>query len=624
MEKAKEAQKTKSKKHFKLLTRVPWSDFQEWKNCYDFLFSNTYSASGKKLEKITETVELFIDRLDFCNLQKAFNVLNIWNSRTDNNTYILATLLLLEEIIKFISNSYLNFNINDKKHILSQKIIRVTNLIIDDLKKKNKNIASNMFLVAKEINLPEFIIEIRHICTHKALPDLNTLVFAIKYLYFWLKVNLWDKQFEYFLKESKSKEKVFEILNELEKENKEEKENKNSYTYNNFKIKLEGVEAIRSKGKNSAVVNVKFEINDLVEIVNALVQKFSKFCVFSNNGKVYNAKIKEFSLLLDFVYRIEGELLIVLLYKYISEFAFYEISLKIIQEAEKEENTFKFSANKVIEENKKILRKFKFLIFFIQKFLSNKDQFVGGSASGEFELESHEVAEGSSNSNKKVVKAKKEAKVNSNNEKNAFNKAENNSHFYPLLLNYVKDLLRFSQDFSFEIKEIYEMFCCNFKQHCEALNSNSSFNSISPIFFNEEALEKTLLDNERLRSNEQQNTYTDNNRYLTNSPSGALIFRQLDMISSGTLTQYFNYNKNNNSDDNFVFDYVDKNLNLNEEKYIDENEEADNYNFTYMDKRLRKILDKENKKKLLREQEEKEESLLKFTEDCFIIDLNFK
>lgn len=589
--------KLQHKKPFKFLTRVPWSDFQEWKNCYDFLFSNPYGASGKKIEKLTETLELFIDSLDFSNLQKAFNILNIWNSRTDNNTYILATLLLLEEIIKFISNSYLNFNLIDKKHILSQKIIRVTNLIIDDLKKKNKNIASNMFLVAKEINLPEFIIEIRHICTHKNLPDLNTLVFAVKYLYFWLKVNLWDKQFDCFLKESKCKEKIFEILNELEKENKN--------TYNNAKIKLEGLEAIGSKGKNSAAtaaVKFKFEIKNLIEIVNKLVQKFCKFCVFSNNGKVYNEKIKELSLLFDFVYKVEGELLIVLLYKYISEFAFYEIAMKIMQEAENEDNTFRYFVNKVIEENRSILKKFSFLICFMQKFLSNKDQFASGFRA-EYEFESKEPE--SANCNKKT---KKTAKVNQD-----FNNSEaKNSHFYHLLLNYVYDLLKFSQDFSFEIKELFAMFCCNFKQQCEAFNANSSINSISAIFFNEEALEKTLLGRKRQIENEEENE--DKEGYLLNAPSGALIFRQLEMISSGN----FNKDKDNNNDIK-----GNKNLNVNEENYINEKGD-DNYNFTYMDKRLRKMLDKENKQKLLREKEEEEKLLLDLNEDCFIIDLKFK
>ena len=99
--------KTNSKIHpkaktLKLISRIPWSDFQEWKNCYDFLFTNTYGISGKKIDKLTDTIDFFIDSLDLENLHKSFNILSIWNSRADNNTYMLSTLLLLEEIIKFI------------------------------------------------------------------------------------------------------------------------------------------------------------------------------------------------------------------------------------------------------------------------------------------------------------------------------------------------------------------------------------------------------------------------------------------------------------------------------------------------------------------------------------------
>jgi len=585
-------EKAKSKKHFKILTRTPWSDFQEWKNCYNFLFSNAYGISGKKIDKVSDTVDLFIDGLDFSNLQKAFNILSIWNSRFDNNTYILATLLLLEEILKFNSGSYLHFNMNDKKHILSQKIIRVTNLIIDNLKKKDKNIASNMFLVAKEINLPEFIIEIRHICTHKNLPDLNTLVFAVKYLYFWLKANLWDKQYDYFLKESKSKEKIFEILNELENA-----ENKNSF--NNAKIKLEGIEAI-GKGKSSAV-KFKFEIKNLVEIINSLVQKFCKFCVFSNNGKVYNEKIKELGLIFDFLFKIEGELFIILLYKYISDFAFYEIAMKILLEAECEENTFKFAVNKIVDENKRTFIKFKFLSFFIQKYLSNKGQFASGTKR-EFVIESFENQ--ILNSNKKDKKVKPNNYLSNNNPKNLN---------FTFLLNSIFDLLKFSQDFSIEIRGIYDMFFCNFKQYCEAFSANSDVNSTSAIFLDEKTFGNSFLGIKRKRLEQD----TDKDRNLADKPSGSLIFRQLEIISSGNLKK-----------ENIDFENEEKNkitLNTDYEQiqFINENED-ENYNFTYMDKRLRKIIEKENKNKLLKLKEEEENSIRNLNGDCFIIDLKNK
>jgi len=329
--------KSKSNKRDKLLKRIPWSDFQEWKNCYDYLFSNAYGISGKKVKKISDTIDLFIHELDFTNLQKAFSIINIWNSRTDSNTYVLATLLLLEEILKIKSNSYLNFSSNDIKHILSQKIIRVTNLIIDDLKKKNRKIASNMFLVAKEINLPEFIIEIRHTCTHKNLPDLHTLIFTLKYLYFWMKTNVWDKQYEIIGKEDKVKERIFEVLNEIDNYKDKTTNDKNNNFINIIKNKLE---ALNTKVSNK-IFKFKFEVNNLINIINFLVEKFCKLCVFSNNGKVFNEKIKEFSLLFDYLFKIEGELFIVLIYKYISEFCFYEISLKIFEEFNDEEKTSK-------------------------------------------------------------------------------------------------------------------------------------------------------------------------------------------------------------------------------------------------------------------------------------------
>ena len=39
-----------------------------------------------------------------------------------------------------------------------------------------------MFLVAKEIGLPDYVIETRHSCTHKNLPSYNTLLFLFFFL----------------------------------------------------------------------------------------------------------------------------------------------------------------------------------------------------------------------------------------------------------------------------------------------------------------------------------------------------------------------------------------------------------------------------------------------------------
>jgi len=574
--------KNKTNKNAMYISRIPWSDFQEWKNCYDNLFSNAYGISGKKIEKINDTIDFFIDSLDYSNLQKAFNILNIWNSRTDSNTYILATLLLLEEIIKFLNNSYLYFNINDKKHILSQKIIRVTNLIIDDLKKKNRKIASNMFLVAKEINLPEFIIEIRHICTHKNLPDLNTLIFTIKYLYFWLKSNIWDKQFEIFMKETKSKEKLFEILNEIDKYDNASNKNPN-HLFNKIKEKLESIDNV----VKDKTIKFKFEINNIIDIINSLLEKFCKCCAFSSQGKVLNEKIKEFGALLDYLFKIEDELLIILIYKYISEFAFFEVVMKIFEELKKEEYNLKISISKTIDKTRHILKKFTFLIFYIQKFIHKKNQLQNGSSN----IYAFEKTEDEEIKNKNKSKDKQNAKIILENK-------EVKKQQFPFLLNYIYDLLKFSQDFSVEIREIFDMFTCNFKDFCESVSKSQTLNSL----FNENTLQ--TMPNSFLRKKKQrENEGNSINENLSLCPPGSLIFRQLEKISSEDLKK---------RNDDIIKEECEK------------NETDENYNFSYMDKRLKKMIEKENKKKILNKIEEgfDYDSNIYLNENCFFINLN--
>ena len=72
------------------------------------------------------------------------------------------------------------------------------------------------------------------------------------------------------------------------------------------------------------------------------------------------------------------------------------------------------------------------------------------------------------------------------------------------------------------------------------------------------------------------------------APSGSLIFRQLELISSGNFSKKdkscnLDESSNRENSNNQIEDYNNNNF---------YNDDEQDYNFTYMDKKLRKMLEK--------------------------------
>jgi hypothetical protein len=282
----------------KYLTQQPWQDYNAWKSCYDMLFGNIYGKkTNTKMNKLEENLDSFINRLEVSDLRTAFKLLKIWNTRGDSNNVILTTILLVEEIVKFKTDVYGSNDVsNDKRHILAQKIIRVTNLIIDEIRKKSKS-NGNMFLIAKEVDFPEFIIEIRHSCTHKNLPKDNILIFTIKYLYYWIKEHLWDKQYMLFQKEITLYETICEVVRSL----------------SSVDRKLAELDNIISD------YGVKIELKHLKNISELFVKKFMDSCKLISKKAVICDKQNEFEKIYQFLQVAEERVITLYLYLIICE-----------------------------------------------------------------------------------------------------------------------------------------------------------------------------------------------------------------------------------------------------------------------------------------------------------------
>ena len=270
----------------------PWISQDEFIEFYSTLFprNNTSQINSISNNNINNTLDLFIDSLSLENLKKSMIYLIKWDSREDNKMFCLPIILLINTLIKLKEKKISNKDINSS-HILAEIIIRVINIIMDQLRKTKKVTSMNMYLIAKSLQLPEFIIDIRHSSTHKNLPNFNQLVFAIKYIFFWIKKKLIEPKYNTFIKEKKY---FMILLNRLNSD-------KNDININNDDI-------------------AKLEPERLLIVITQLFINFKKYFIYNktkntityNNDKI-KPKIQLFKEILDK----EKELFILMIFSFI-------------------------------------------------------------------------------------------------------------------------------------------------------------------------------------------------------------------------------------------------------------------------------------------------------------------
>lgn len=258
----------------------PWLNQKEFIDTYHTLFTSYVNTENMPIDD-------FINNLNIDNLNKGYRRLIVWESRNDNKAFVLSSLLAIDIVIKIKKGQFDNCSSSiDSHHILGEVIIRITNLIIDELKKTKKTSNQNMFLVAKEIDLPSFIIEIRHSCTHKNLPMFPCLLLAVKYLLKWIKENMWDKMYNIYQKEEKYYQNILKAFDEMT---------------------IEQIEC-----------DAKMEVNHIMDIIEKMFIMYCKSVQYERN-KVIKKKEKEYSFLKD-IYQIlenkEKEFFILLIFQF--------------------------------------------------------------------------------------------------------------------------------------------------------------------------------------------------------------------------------------------------------------------------------------------------------------------
>ena len=265
----------------------PWKTQEEFIQFYETLFPN-----DKSLNQNNNNLDSFIESLSLDNLKKSMIYLIKWDSRGDNKMFCLPIILLVNTIIKLKENKINNKDINSN-HILGEIIIRVINIIMDQLRKTKKVNSLNMYLIAKNIDLPEFIIDIRHACTHKNLPSFNELVFTVQYLLYWIKIKIIEPKYISFIK---AKNYFLYLLNQINND-----EN-NLLEENELQIKLEP--------DNLMAIIIQLFVN---------IKKFFTYNKSKNTISYNNDKLKPKIQLFEKILENEKEIFILMIFSFVCQ-----------------------------------------------------------------------------------------------------------------------------------------------------------------------------------------------------------------------------------------------------------------------------------------------------------------
>mmetsp|Transcript_13279 Transcript_13279/g.24907 ORF Transcript_13279/g.24907 Transcript_13279/m.24907 type:complete len:351 (-) Transcript_13279:1026-2078(-) len=142
---------------------LPWRSWTEWTKVYSALRSDPVSAlKAMQIWKLRRTLPVRVE--------------------------LTASILVLRQELT-LANGIVS---ETHKAALGLTVLRGVNLLTG-LEQKAKNAMSIMGL-AREIGLPEYLVDLRHSVAHGSMPSTELLLTAIEELWHWLLANYWDEQ----------------------------------------------------------------------------------------------------------------------------------------------------------------------------------------------------------------------------------------------------------------------------------------------------------------------------------------------------------------------------------------------------------------------------------------------
>ncbi|XP_048839499.1 ribosomal biogenesis protein LAS1L [Brienomyrus brachyistius] len=157
----------KSKSAEKLVHVVPWINKAEWDQVLEYMYSNDAVLQKYALQRISA-----------------------WKSRFGSSTPI-AVESTADLVRCQVLDSSGHLDADDLVLLYGTALVRFVNLITE---RKQKKVATSLRRLADKMNIPEWIVNLRHDITHHKLPTLKFCRKGCKFVLAWLQQEYWSRQ----------------------------------------------------------------------------------------------------------------------------------------------------------------------------------------------------------------------------------------------------------------------------------------------------------------------------------------------------------------------------------------------------------------------------------------------
>lgn len=172
---------------------VPWMSWEEWKQVYFWLFDQDPAIARQGLKRVAA-----------------------WENRGKIPLSVEVTAKLIEAIVND-RERYVKFRTETEIRMLyAMAISRMVNGLVQIYQRSA--FAISMASIAKILDLPNVLIEIRHNASHKELPLLSTLRLAAVEALKWLQTHYWERQLQHLEDLSETIRDVLKKYRRLQKQ----------------------------------------------------------------------------------------------------------------------------------------------------------------------------------------------------------------------------------------------------------------------------------------------------------------------------------------------------------------------------------------------------------------------
>lgn len=162
------------------------------------------------------TVYLFCD--DHKLQRYALNRITVWRSRLGNELP-LAVASTADLVRCKLMDATGGLGTDELRLLYGMALVRFVNLISE---RKTKSVRLPLKFLAQEVNIPDWIVELRHELTHKKMPHINDCRRGCYFVLGWLQKTYWSRQLENSLRETWELE---EDKEETDEDDQEEEKN---------------------------------------------------------------------------------------------------------------------------------------------------------------------------------------------------------------------------------------------------------------------------------------------------------------------------------------------------------------------------------------------------------------